>query len=324
MTLLEKIKSKTWYKSITTQQEILLELASNLGSGGIGSKGEKGDQGIQGVAGTKGDQGIQGIQGISGTSGSNASSIAFNISPTFKSFPLVVAQKLITAPLTITPNTTGAIAGASVLMRFVADGNIANTPIFLGAEQVSGSSGWDNRAGIVNLVQMQFDGVDFFYSIVQKALGAVLDLQAPVLVSSEINITPFGTKAILTFNENLLSTSLPTQSDFNNFNILNTTINGKILTLFFSKAFEAGITLVLQYSGNSIKDLAGNLANSFTTSIVIPNVNAIIPANLDSRQSGIDQVSVGTYKKNLAGWRVAMSSSLNFVATKLLRPQMQV
>lgn len=249
------------------------------------------------------------------SAGSNASvSQAFTSSPTLKAFPLVLAQKQINAPTTITVNTTGAIAGASILMRLIADGIQENTPIFTNAQQVTGSSGWDNRAGIINIVQIQFDGTGIYFSIVQTALGAVLDLQAPVFLSSTIN--PAGTIATLTFNEDLLTTSVPTGANFTGATVISASVLNKVITLNISPALASGTTTNLVYSGIAIKDLASNSASGFTTPLTVAPVSVITPVNLDSRQAGIDQVSVGTYKNNIGGWRVAMSSTLNFVGDK--------
>ena len=244
---------------------------------------------------------------------SSAVSQAFSNAPTFTAFPLVMAQKQINAPTTITINRTGAVAGASVLMRLIADGVSANTPVFVGAEQVTGSSGWDNRTGIINLVQIQFDGTDFYFSIVQKALGAVLDLQAPTFVSSTINTA--GTIVTLTFNEDLLATSVPTGANFTGATVTSASVLNKVVTLNINPEIAVGTTNIV-YSGVVIKDLAGNSSSGFTTSLTVAPVSIITPVNLDSRQAGIDQVSVGTYKNNSFGWRVAMSSTLNFVGGK--------
>ncbi len=239
----------------------------------------------------------------------NVKYVTFNNSVSFKNFPLVMQQKQINEPTTISVNTTGAIAGASILMRLVADGNIANTPLISGAEQITGSSGWDNRAGIVNLIQFQFDGTDYYYSIFQKANGVVLDLQAPVLVSSVFD-SSLG-KFILTFNENLSTTSLPLASKFIGLSVSKVSVLGKTIILT-TLALPNTATVNLQYSGTDIKDLAGNSAIPFQTNITIsvaPN-----PVNLASRVSGINEISVGTYVATTGNsWKPAIATSKNFV-----------
>lgn len=254
--------------------------------------------------------------GTGGSSaGSNASvSQAFTSSPTLKAFPLVLAQKQINSPTTITVNTTGAIAGASILMRLIADGVQENTPIFTNAQQVTGSSGWDNRLGIINIVQIQFDGIGIYFSIVQTALGAVLDLQAPVFLSSTIN--PAGTIATLTFNEDLLTTSTPTGANFTGATVTSASVLNKVVTLNINPAIAVGTTNIV-YSGVTIKDLAGNASAGFTTAVTVAPVQSVTPVNLASRLPDISEVSIGTYKKTgLGSWQVATSSTLNFTGDK--------
>ena len=258
MTTLQKINKLTYFNLLNLVKEILLEFSSKTSIGAT----------------------------------SSAVSQAFSNTPTFTAFPLVMAQKQINAPTTITINRTGAVAGASVLMRLIADGVSANTPIFVGAEQVTGSSGWDNRAGIINLVQIQFDGTDFYFSIVQKALGAVLDLQAPTFVSSTINTA--GTIATLTFNEDLLTTSLPIASNFTGATVASSTIVNKVVTLNISPALASGTTTNLVYLGTGIKDLAGNSSSGFTTPLTVAPVSVITPVNLASRLPDISEVSIGS------------------------------
>lgn len=284
MTLQQKINRLTSFNNLSLLKTILTELCSKIG------------------------------YGTPSSSGSNGSVFkTFESVVTFTAFPLVMAQKQINAPLTITCSAVGALPGASVLLRLVADGVQANTPVFSNAQQITGSSGWDNRAGIINIVQMQFDGTSFYFSIVQTALGAVLDLQAPTLVSSAINAA--GTIATLTFNEDLLVTSVPTGANFTGVTVTSASVLNKVVTLNISPAVAVGTTNIV-YSGTAIKDLAGNVSAGFTTPVTVAPVQVITPVNLASRQTGIDEVSVGTYKNNVGGWKVALSSTLNFVGDK--------
>ncbi len=232
---------------------------------------------------------------------------------TFKSFPLVMAQKVITGPLIITKDVTGAVPGAAVLMRFVADGVAINTPVFTGFTQVTGSSGWDNRAGIVNLVQMQYDGTDYWFSIVQATVGAITDLQAPALLTSAISST--GGIVTLTYNEDLLSTSVPTPAMFSGGTVTSVAVSGKVVTLTLLPVIASGAVLNLGYTGNLIKDLAGNAAPVFTASMTVSSVSTTpVPVSLASRDTGFTEVVVGTYKTVSGGsWIGGVSTSLNFI-----------
>ena len=248
----------------------------------------------------------------SGTS--NVSSLQpFVSSIPFTSFPLVMSQKVITAPLVISINSTSALPGASVIMRLVADGVIANVPTFVGATQVTGSSGWDNTAGMVNLVQFQYDGSTYWFSIVQAAGGSVVDLQQPSRVSASINST--GNLVTILFNEKLLASSLPIASEFTGATVTASAISDKTVTLTLNPAIATGTTFNLAYSGTRIKDLAGNLAPSFTNSLTVsPAVATPVPVALQSRDAGFAEISVGTYGTTSGGsWIGGVSNTLKFV-----------
>ncbi len=249
----------------------------------------------------------------SGTA-SSATLIPFTSQIPFTSFPTVVSQKQINAPLAISPVIPGAIPGATVIMRLVADGLQANTPVFTNCKQVTGSSGWDNRAGKINTINFQYDGVDFLFNIVQSSLNPTLDLQAPAFVSSDVNAT--GTVVTLAFNEDLSTSSLPNAANFTGITVTSSSIVNKVVTLNINPAIASGATANINYSGTLIRDLADNSSNSFTTSVTVAAASVVTPVNLASRQSGFDQISVGTYKKSISDWKVALSSTLNFVGDK--------
>ena len=245
---------------------------------------------------------------------SSASFANFSISPVFTAFPLVMRQQVISGPLAITVSTVGALPGASVLMRLVADGVAANAPTFVGCTQGTGSSGWDNRAGAVNLVQMQYDGVTYWFSIMQATGGSVIDLQPPALVTAAINSA--GNTVTLTYNEPLLATSVPTAPMFTGATVSAASISGAVLTLTLSPVIASGASITLTYAGSAIKDLAGNLAPGFTTASMTVTAAAPtpVPMALQSRDVGFNEVAVGTYKTGSGGsWIGGVSTSLNFV-----------
>lgn len=126
------------------------------------------------------------------------------------------------AGTTYMPSTTvaGALAfspaaspvqGALVYVRLTADG--ANTPTFSGMKEWNGSSGYDNRSGVVNVVQFFYDGADTWYSIAQ-AVGATA-ATATATVSS-VTVSPstasVGGGGAQTFTATVAGTNSPTQS----------------------------------------------------------------------------------------------------------------
>lgn len=80
------------------------------------------------------------------------SSRAFSTSIEFSGSPIVYAQQAVSGPLAFTV-AANPVEGASAVLRLVADGT--NTPDFSAFTQITGSSGWDNRNGILNLVYLQ-------------------------------------------------------------------------------------------------------------------------------------------------------------------------
>lgn len=250
-----------------------------------------------------------------GAGGVSAVSSSFSSTVTFTAFPLVMSQKVINAPLTITMSPAGAVAGASVLMRFVADGVMLNVPKFVGCTQVTGSSGWDNTAGMVNLVQFQYDGTTYWFSVVQATGGALTDLQPPARLTSTINLS--GNTIVITFNEDLLLTAVPVPSDFTGATVTNAVVAGKTVTLTLNPAKATGSTFNLAYVGATIRDLGGNLSPGFTDSLTVAAAVPVpIPMALQSRDVGLNEVSVGTYSIASAvggTWLGGVSSTLNFV-----------
>jgi hypothetical protein len=204
----------------------------------------------------------------------------FTSNPTFQNLPNVIATKVVNAPLTISPDTTGAIAGAMVIMRFVADGVTANTPSFAGMRTLTGSSGWDNRAGFLNLVQMLYDGTDYWHSIGQDADQGIADATAPLLNTRSFNAA--GNQITLFYNEVLLVSSVPPTTAFTGATVTNVAISGTTVILTVNPAIAAGASITLGYTGTGIKDLAGNSAATFSGAISVPAATDTTPPTLSS------------------------------------------
>jgi hypothetical protein len=59
-----------------------------------------------------------------------------------------------------------AYPGARAIYRLIANGT--NLPTFAGFKEASDSPGYDNRNTIVNTIQFEFDGVDYWYKVTQQ------------------------------------------------------------------------------------------------------------------------------------------------------------
>lgn len=80
----------------------------------------------------------------------------------------VYAQTTISEATELTVDIVGAVAGYGAIVRLIGDGS--TTPTFHSSFKKSSSSGdYDPTLDVLNLVTFLFDGVDFWYSIIQQA-----------------------------------------------------------------------------------------------------------------------------------------------------------
>lgn len=84
----------------------------------------------------------------------------------FDGFPTVYSEHTLTGATTFTINSTGAIPGATAILRLV--GNGSAVPDFTAFKHSTGSSGWDGRVGILNIVMAFYDGANYWYTVFQE------------------------------------------------------------------------------------------------------------------------------------------------------------
>jgi hypothetical protein len=85
------------------------------------------------------------------------------------------------AGMTFTPTTTGAIVGSTAVLELTATGG--TEPNFSAFKMLSGSSLWDNTAGALNIVTVQYLGADsIWYSIAQEGVDSV-EAQPPRILT---------------------------------------------------------------------------------------------------------------------------------------------
>jgi hypothetical protein len=104
------------------------------------------------------------------------------------------ATHTITAAIAFTIAAGGKINGGVTRYRLIADG--INTPSFSAFKETANSNGWDGRNGILNLVEMSYDGTDYWVTITQQ-LGSLPTLQNialtfPATTNRTANITQSG------------------------------------------------------------------------------------------------------------------------------------
>lgn len=181
-------------------------------------------------------------------------------------------------PFTI---AAGAVKGALVYLRLIADGT--NAPTFTGMKEWGGSSGYDNRNGIANQVQFFYDGVDYWYSISQAVGAVAVDAVAPTASNAAVaNATPSIVN--ITMSESLDPGFVPAASAFTvgGHTVSSVAISGSSINLTCSAAFvngEAARTVAYAQPGtNHARDIAGNLLANFSGLAITNNVGAVASA----------------------------------------------
>jgi len=169
---------------------LLTDLQGAAGTNGV--NGTNGSNGVNGTNGSNGksayelavDQGFVGTQaawlaslsGSNGTNGTNGvDGSDFDYAPVAFSTVIDLSSAKVMAPTTITSALVFTSTGAPAVfkptyVRLTANGT--NTPDFSNFSEWGVSLGWVNTAGTVNFVNFFSDGVENFYSVIQKYTSA--------------------------------------------------------------------------------------------------------------------------------------------------------
>ncbi|MDQ2821046.1 MAG: hypothetical protein M3Y65_11750 [Pseudomonadota bacterium] len=206
------------------------------------------------------------------------SSIPFSTSVPLSSLrETYMNQFVVGGPLTFTP-AAAAVRGALVWVRLVADGT--NTPNLSAFKESTTSSGYDNRAGILNIIQFIHDGYDALYSVSGIVGATAVDLTPP---SSASALVANGSPSVVavTASENLDAGYLPAAASFvvGGHTVTSVVISGSTIYLTCSTAFVNGeaarAVAYTQPGANGVRDLAGNLMGSFSAMSITNNVGVV-------------------------------------------------
>lgn len=233
-----------------------------------------------------------------------------------------MADKTVTGALTFTA-VAGAVRGALVYLRLTADG--VNAPNFSAFKEWGGSSGYDNRNGIVNQVQFFCDGADLFYSASQ-AVGAtpaaVPDTTAPTLTSPSGTQTGTTTATVsVTTNEaNGTLYALVTTNATETAATIKASGATQAITSTGSKSFNiTGLTASTSYFSHFVhRDAAGNdsaVANGsgFTTAAVGDTTAPTLSAPTATKTGA--NTATGGVTTNEAGGTLYYMASTNATET---------
>ena len=235
--------------------------------------------------------------------------VTFNQQVPFTKMYSYAASHSITANLTFTPLSTGAIPGSVTLFKVIADGT--HTIAFTGITEVNISSGYDNRNGIENYLAFFYDGYDYFVNIYQKQNAQPIDLVSPLIQSAVVNSTN-ASRIVLTYNESLNTNSIPSVGDFSvsgGKTISSITIQGSTVHVNVNTPYSVGDTITISYTAgtNKIEDISGNDAINLSNYSVSNNLSgseeglifAGFTGTLSQTGTVLNSVS-GTYADNLA------------------------
>lgn len=243
--------------------------------------------------------------------------LAFSTSVKFDHYITKYEDRVISGPLTFTPNPTGAKAGSEAVLRLIADG--VNLPVFQGFSETNGSAQYDNRSGILNVVNCYYDGTEYWYSVFQRLSGqttAPVDTTAPTLSSVSIDSASPGV-VVLTYSETLNTTAPPAASAyvFSGGATAQSVAfaNGNQIRVTFTPVLGAGSSRTVAYvvpGTNPVRDPSNNPAAAFAAQTFS------LPANPPADTTPPTLVSVAFDAAESAGRvRLIYSESLNTTTT---------
>jgi hypothetical protein len=186
--------------------------------------------------------------------------IAFATAIKFDQTTTRYAQHTVAGAIAFTVNSTGAQAGYSAIVRLIANGT--NTPTFTGYKKLSGA--YDNRPGILNLLNFVYDGTDYWYSISQEYAEPTSFVPgAPLLLIAE----GAGSNQItLTYSEPLDLASVPATTDYtiNAGTISSLTVAGvQVRLTLAANSAASGLTVGYTPGTNPVRNAGGIAAGSF-------------------------------------------------------------
>jgi Putative flagellar system-associated repeat len=241
-----------------------------------------------------------------------ASTIKFDRAKTF------YLNHLIVEPIAFTIDSSSPIVGAESYVRLIANGAI--TPSFTGFKQLNGSSGWDGRNGILNLIQFFYDGSDYWCAIAQQVNAAPIDSLAPALLSATIPAESPST-IVLKYSETLLSSSVPAATAFTIGGVSKTintiSITGDSIELVFNTAFVASDAVTVSYSAtgsNNIKDIAGNNALNLSGQGVANNIALGRSLTFSTRSAAVAVTGERFTNSSNVQWGSSMASDRKLAA----------
>jgi chitodextrinase len=226
-----------------------------------------------------------------------------------------MTQQTVAAKYTFTP-AAGAVRGAMCYIRLKADGVSGNVPDLSAFKTISGSPPYNNTANAINLLELSYDGVDYWraYSFEGSEAGSTstADTTLPVmsgsLASSNITSTGFTlTWVAATDNVAISGYEISTNGGASYTQI------GNVLTwtatdMSPSTAYQCSLRAIDTAGNRASPALALTVTTPATTDTTLPTMSGAITASNVTQTSytltwpaGSDNVAVTGYEYSLDG-----------------------
>lgn len=192
--------------------------------------------------------------------------LPFDSALRFDRLNTVYQPHTVAGAILLTANQAGAVDGSEALVQLIANGT--NVPTFSeGFRNVSGV--YDNRAGILNIIQIRRIGGIYWYSIFQEYVPLpVVTPGAPALTLSE----GAGSNVItLVYDQTLDALSVPPISAFtlSSGTVSSVAVTGQEVRLTTAAALPLNATLTYTQPGtNRLQNSSGLLAPSFSSRVI--------------------------------------------------------
>lgn len=208
--------------------------------------------------------------------GSTSGSTSYSTSIPFTLSYSLMDVHVVTDDITLTPDITNAVSGAVTLVRLVADGT--STITISGAAEVTGSSGYDNTADILNYLAFFYDGHKYFVNIYQEQNAQPVDYVVPVLQSAAIS-NSVRNRIVLTYDKTINPLYVPATSSFTasgGKTVSSVSISGMTVLVTVNTNYAYGDVVTIGYTPGAIKiqDSSNNLAAALSAQAVTNNIAA--------------------------------------------------
>jgi chitodextrinase len=226
-----------------------------------------------------------------------------------------MTQQTVAAKYTFTP-AAGAVRGAVCYLRLKADGVSGNVPDLSAFKTVSGSPPYNNTANAINVLEMSYDGVDYWraYSYEGSEAGSTstadttLPVMAGSLASSNITSTGFTLTWVAATDNVAISGYEVSTNGGASYTQIGNVLTWTATGMSPSTAYQCSLRAIDTSGNRASPALALTVTTPATTDTTAPTMSGAITASSVTQTSytltwpaGSDNVAVTGYEYSLDG-----------------------